>query len=160
MPDYEIRTALLQDLESVYQVFSLADTQHRLAHPEIFQEISDPKDTKDYFLSSIKSRDAVIFLAENCGEIIGGVLAWVRQTPEISIMVPRTYVSIENLVVVNAFRRQGVGKALMEHIHLWSKERGIKQIQLTVWDFNKSAQEFYQNLGYEMLHHRMRKELT
>ena len=55
---------------------------------------------------------------------------------------------------------QGIGKALMEHIHLWAEERGLKQIQLTVWDFNKGAQEFYKNLGYEMLHHRMRKELT
>lgn len=160
MSDYEIRAALPADLEGVYAVFSLADNLHHQAHPEIFQETSDPKDTKDYLLTSIRSKDAVVFVAEDHCEIIGGILVWVRQTPEISVLVPHTYVSIENLVVADAFRRQGVGKALIEHIHLWAAERGLQQVQLTVWDFNKSAQEFYKNLGYEILHHRMRKVLT
>ena len=160
MSNYEIRIALPQDLQGVYKIFSLADTQHRQAHPEFFRETPDPKDTKDFLLSSIRSKDAVVFVAEDCEQIIGGILAWVRQTPDRSVLVPRTYVSIENLVVANAFRHHGIGKALMEQIHLWSEEHGIQQIQLTVWDFNKCAQEFYKNLGYEMLNHRMRKELT
>jgi len=160
MSEYILRKAVQLDLEDVYKIFNLADAQHRLAHPEIFKQFYDPQDTKDYLLTSIKSKDAVVFLAEYRSEIIGGILAWVRQTPEISVLIPRTYVSIENLVVAKTFRHQGVGKSLMEHIHLWSKERGIQKIQLTVWDFNDSAQEFYKNLGYQMLHHRMRKDLT
>ena len=88
MSDYEIRIALPADLEGVYTIFSLADDLHRQAHPEIFQEISDPKDTKDYLLTSIRSKDAVVFVAEDRGEIIGGILAWVRQTPEISCPGP------------------------------------------------------------------------
>jgi GNAT superfamily N-acetyltransferase len=159
MPSYKIREAVPKDLEGVFNIFSLADDQHRQAHPEIFQQSFDPKDTKDYLLSSIQSKDAVIFLALNRSDIIGAILASVHQTPEVSVLIPDTYVNIEKLVVVENIRRQGVGKALMERVHCWSKNRGIQQIQLTVWDFNKSAREFYNNLGYQMLHQRMRKQL-
>ena len=159
MPNYKFRKAVPQDLEGVYKIFSLAGDQHRQAHPEIFQQTFDSKDAKEYLLSSIKSTDAVIFLAMNSSDIIGAILAWVRQTPENSALLPITYVSVEKLIVVENIRRQGVGKALMEHVHRWAKDRGIQQIQLTVWDFNKSAQDFYNNLGYQMLHQRMRKDL-
>jgi GNAT superfamily N-acetyltransferase len=52
-----------------------------------------------------------------------------------------------------------VGKALMEQVYLWASERGIKHIELTVWAFNLSAKNFYQQLGYKILHHQMYKEL-
>ena len=65
MSIYTFRKAVPQDLEGTYKIFSLVDAQHRQAHPEIFQQTFDPKDTKDYLLTCIKSKDAVIFLAQN-----------------------------------------------------------------------------------------------
>ena len=159
MPDYIVRKAIPSDLEGVYAVFSLADKLHRQKHPEIFKKAATPAGIKDYLLASIRAEDAAVIVAKSRGEIIGSIIAWVRQTPENPVLVQHTFLSVENLVVVETFRQQGVGKALMEHIHLWSEELGIKQIQLTVWDFNESAQTFYKQFGYEMLHHRMRKEL-
>jgi ribosomal protein S18 acetylase RimI-like enzyme len=157
---YKIRAALPQDLEGVYQVFLLSDNLHRQAHPEIFQNSFDPKSTKGYLLSTIKSEDAVVLVAEYRGEIIGGLLAWIRHTLYSPALVPQTYLNIDNLVVTQEFRRQGIGRAPMEHIQHWSEERGIEQIQLTVWGFNQAAHEFYKNLGYLTLHYLMRKDLT
>ncbi len=159
MNEYTIRKALPRDLEGVYAVFSLADTLHRDAHPEVFKEASDLADIKDYLLAGIQSEDAAVFVAETQSGIIGAVIASIRQTPDISLLVQRTFVSVENLVVAEESRQQGIGLALMERIHLWAAERGLKQIQLTVWDFNESALAFYSKLGYAVLHHRMRKEL-
>jgi ribosomal protein S18 acetylase RimI-like enzyme len=156
----KIRTASPSDLDGVYQVFLLSDNLHRQAHPEIFQQTHEPESTKEYLINAIKSEDAAVLIAEHHGEIIGGILAWVRQTPNNPVFVPRTYLNIDNLVVAQEFRRQGVGSALMEHIQHWSEERGIEQIQLNVWDFNKAAHEFYKNLGYLTLHCQMRKDLT
>ncbi len=154
-----IRAAEPMDLDAVYAVFSLADTLHRQAHPEIFKEASDSADIKDYLLAGIQSEDAAVFVAEAQSGIMGAVIVSTRRTPEYSLLVQRTFVSVENLVVAEAFRQQGVGAALMERIHFWAKERGLNQIQLTVWDFNARALAFYSKLGYEILHHQMRKEL-
>ena len=140
-------------------ILSLADQMHRQAHPEIFQQAERPAEVKDYLLASIQAKEAVVFVAEDGDEIIGAILAWERQPPEAPVLVPRGMVSVDNLVVTEAYRQQGVGQALMERVYLWAEERGLEQIQLTVWDFNQGALTFYEKLGFEMLHHRMRKEL-
>jgi ribosomal protein S18 acetylase RimI-like enzyme len=160
MSAYQIREAQLQDLEGIYAVFSLVDTLHCQAHPEIFQKAANPDDIKDFLLAGIQAEESVVFVAEDAGEIIGAINAWIRLTPEIPVLVERTYVSVENLVVAERYRQQGIGQALMEQIHFWAQAHGLREIQLTVWDFNQGAVEFYEKLGYQMLHHRMRKVLS
>ena len=159
MSAYQIREAQVQDLEGVYAVFSLADSLHRQAHPEIFREALDPNNIKDFLHASIQAEDSGVFVAEESGEIIGAIIAWVRQARDIPVLVQRTYVSIDNLVVAEGSRQRGVGKSLMEQIHLWAQGCGVKDIELTVWDFNQGAVAFYDKLGYVMLRHRMRKVL-
>lgn len=159
MQDYKIRLALPGDLDGVYKVFSLADHIHRQAHPEIFQKAADPSGIKHYLLAGIQTDDAVVFIAEDQDEIVGAVIAVIRHTPELQFLVQRSYVSIENLVVAEKYRRLGVGKTLMESVHFWAQENGFNQIQLTVWDFNQEAKTFYNKMGYEMLNHKMRMVL-
>jgi ribosomal protein S18 acetylase RimI-like enzyme len=159
MSDYQIRQAMPSDLDGVYAVFKLADKLHRDAHPEVFREPENPNDVKDYLLSAIRDAETVVFIAEVQDEIAGAVLAGVRHSPEISLLVQQTYLSVENLVVAEKYRGQGIGKALIAQVHHWAQALEIKYIQLTVWDFNQGAIAFYEKLGYQMLHHRMRKEL-
>lgn len=159
MSEFAVRRARMEDLEGVFKVFSLADALHRQAHPEIFREANDPADIQDYLLLGIQSDDAVVFVAELNDEIMGAIIAWERKTHDYPILIKRSFVSVENLVVLEGFRNMGVGQSLMERVHLWAQARGLKEIQLTVWGFNEGAQTFYKNLGYKMLHHRMRKEL-
>ena len=82
MSDYNIRQAISSDLEGVYSVFKLADKLHREAHPEVFREPENPDDIRDYLLSAIRDREAVVCIAEAQGEIIGAILAWVRHSAE------------------------------------------------------------------------------
>lgn len=159
MSDLQIRAALPRDLEGVNQVFSLADRLHRDAHPEIFQAVDDPQEIKAYLLAGIQAENAAVFVAEVGRQIAGAVIAWERQTPEIPLLVRRTFVSVDNLVVADEYRGRGLGQALMAQVHLWARQRELAEIQLTVWDFNQGALAFYEKLGYQMLHHRMRKDL-
>lgn len=47
------------------------------------------------------------------------------------------------------YRRQGIGKALMESAQTWAKEHGYTQIGLQVFTNNQPAIELYQQLGYQ-----------
>jgi ribosomal protein S18 acetylase RimI-like enzyme len=47
------------------------------------------------------------------------------------------------------YRRQGIGKALMEYAQTWAKEQGYTQIGLQVFTNNQPAIDLYQQLGYQ-----------
>jgi ribosomal protein S18 acetylase RimI-like enzyme len=46
------------------------------------------------------------------------------------------------------YRRQGIGKALLEHAQAWAQDRGYTQIGLQVFMTNRSAIDLYHQLGY------------
>ena len=52
---------------------------------------------------------------------------------------------VEEIMVTEAFRRQGIGRDLMEAFEAWANERGVKQIALAT----RRAANFYEALGYE-----------
>ncbi len=54
---------------------------------------------------------------------------------------------IGRVAVLAAWRRSGVGAALMEHLHELARERGLRR----VWcNAQISARPFYERLGYEV----------
>lgn len=57
------------------------------------------------------------------------------------------------------YRRQGIGRALMEYAQVWAKERGYTQIGLQVFTTNQAAIDLYQQLGYQPRSISMMREL-
>jgi len=88
------------------------------------------------------------------------VYAEVRRIPDRRDMNPHPYVYVDTLVVGEKWHRQGVGRMLMEGIHIWAREQEIDSVVLGVWRFNTGAIAFYEELGYEAIEQRMRKTLN
>ena len=53
------------------------------------------------------------------------------------------------LYVKPEHRRRGVGKALMRYVENWAIAKGDRQIGLQVFQFNSSAINLYNQLGYQ-----------
>ncbi|MEA5551411.1 GNAT family N-acetyltransferase [Anabaena cylindrica UHCC 0172] len=53
------------------------------------------------------------------------------------------------LYVVPEHRRRGIGKALMNHVENWAKQRGDRQIALQVFQSNTPALQLYHHQGYQ-----------
>lgn len=53
------------------------------------------------------------------------------------------------LYVMPEHRRRGIGLALMQQAHQWSKQQGDRQISLQVFEENSAALSLYKKLGYE-----------
>ncbi len=66
---------------------------------------------------------------------------------------------MENLAVKEKFRCSGVGRALVEMAHQWTLDKGITQVELNVWEFNKEAIAFYEKRGYTTTSRKMWKSL-
>ena len=52
------------------------------------------------------------------------------------------------LYVAIAHRRQGLGRAMMQHAHHWAKQQDYGQIGLQVFEDNASARSLYEQMGY------------
>ena len=56
-------------------------------------------------------------------------------------------------------RRQGVAKELLEFMIDDAKKRNLGKIELDVWEFNDSAIEFYQAVGFRQTRRWMEYEI-
>jgi GNAT superfamily N-acetyltransferase len=82
-----------------------------------------------------------LIVAKADGETIGYLLGFVHLT----FFVNGRVAWIEEIMVSEAYRRQGVGRKLMEAFEAWVAEREVKQIALAT----RRASDFYKALGYE-----------
>ena len=58
------------------------------------------------------------------------------------LALPTLY--LEDIFVLEEYRRQGVGQKMFDHIKKIAKLEGCGRIEFTVLKWNKSAQEFYE----------------
>jgi GNAT superfamily N-acetyltransferase len=61
------------------------------------------------------------------------------------LALPTLY--IEDLFVLEEFRRKGIGKKMFKFCIKKAKEKNCGRIEWTVYNWNKSAIEFYEHLG-------------
>ena len=59
------------------------------------------------------------------------------------------WAAVENVVVDEAYRRRGIGKALMEEIAARCRAESCYKIQLLSHNRRPEAHRFYESLGYE-----------
>lgn len=57
-----------------------------------------------------------------------------------------------NVHVNRPYRRQGIGRALMEHVESVTRRQGLSWMGLQVDEGNRPAQELYDSLGYRPFH--------
>ena len=55
----------------------------------------------------------------------------------------------DDIFVLEDFRHQGIGTKLYKQVESIANNIGAKRIDLTVWQFNKTAMKFYESLGME-----------
>jgi GNAT superfamily N-acetyltransferase len=58
---------------------------------------------------------------------------------------------LEDIFVLDEYRRQGVGKSMFDFIKETAKREGCGRIEFTVLKWNKLAQEFYEKNGAKCL---------
>lgn len=100
----------------------------------------------------LSSSDACLVVAEDEGQIVGYALAFDHFT----FYANGRVTWVEEIVVSETFRRQGVGRRLMQEIEAWAVRRGSRLVALAT----RRASAFYQALGYEESALYFRKRLS
>jgi diamine N-acetyltransferase len=154
-----LRSAAQEDYDSLGMLYAQGDSYHAQALPQIFRPFEGPARYREYFEMILANDSAAIFVAELQGTLVGMIHSEVRSAPDLPLFVPRHFVYITDLVVSEHFRHQGVGLALVERVHQWTRDKGLTEVELGVWEFNTPAQILYEKLGYQTTRRIMSKRL-
>ena len=88
-----------------------------------------------------------IYVAEGDGAIRGFVSAERWSTPPIYRDVREIY--IDELYVEPAYRRRGLGRALVEEVALWAKSEGAHRLRAGALGANGEGRTFWERVGAE-----------
>lgn len=151
----EIRPAKPEDYDDLCALSEQVDALHRQHLPHLFRKPPGPAREREFVLGLLADPDKGLFVAEAAGLVIGFVVVEACESPPIPIFEPRTFAVVHDLVVHQRFQRTGIGRRLMERAHRWAAAKGAATVELTVYDFNTTAQAFYESLGYGTQSRRM-----
>jgi len=158
--DFTIRKATIRDYEALARLYTDLNILHSKGAPDIFVTFKETPQNLEFVGAILKNKDAVLFVAQSGGEIIGLIQANIMKSPDIPVFVKRKYIHIEDICVEKKYRQSSVGKRLMESVEKWALSKGISVIDLNVWDFNKNAMFFFKSIGYTPERHYMWKTIA
>ena len=156
---WSIREATERDHEDLCELFREVDFLHAEALPHVFRVPEPPARTIPFLSDILANENAALLVAEQDGAVIGLTHVHILSSPDRPAAVPRRYGVIEIVAVAEGFRRQGIGKALLDRAERWILGRGTNEIQLGVWEFNANARALYEQLGYETAVRRLWKRV-
>jgi GNAT superfamily N-acetyltransferase len=128
--DIPALVALLAELFSLEQDFSPAPAKQRAGLEQLL---------------ALPDR-AVVLVARDAAEVVIGMV-----TAQLVVSTAEGAPSawVEDMVVANAHRRGGVGRALIDAALTWARKKGATRAQLLVDLDNAPALAYYERLGWQ-----------
>jgi ribosomal protein S18 acetylase RimI-like enzyme len=124
---------------SFVHLIKTVDDHFTLNSPLWWVEIEDPQNSEIKYQSSV----ACLWMGNAIDQVTGD-----------------RYSHIFLLYVMPSYRRQGIGKALMNQAIDYAQSRGDRQIGLQVFTHNKEALNIYNTLGFQTTSYLMLKKFN
>lgn len=153
-----VRFAGESDLAAVNRLRRQVNDLHVAGRPGTFKP-GFPRELADYVFTVFNDPDRDILVAEEDGVLCGFAVLHEIRRPETPFMFERRFLDVDEFCVDEAFRRRGVGTALIEGAKEAARERGFDRLELNMWEFNRDALAFYEALGFETYRRYMEMKL-
>lgn len=145
--DMTVRYARPDELERVNELRREVNQLHAAGRPDIFRP-GFCDELRDRVRQLSEGPDTDVIVAVSDGKICGFAAVRYVDRPESPYMCARRYYHIEEFGVDHAFRRMGVGRALIGFCLAEAKNKNFPKLELDVWSFNRDALEFYEAVGF------------
>lgn len=151
-----IRLATQQDTRRIGELWLEMVNFHRQFDETMFRAADRGA---QHYQNSISDRLADpqtrVLVAEEDGQVVGYVLGMiVNITPQMFVPVQSGFLA--DIYVVEAYRKQGIGRQLVERLVIWFQSNGIKYFEWHVSTKNQQAIDFWKSIGGETTMLRMR----
>lgn len=139
-----IRPAIINDIEAIVDLFCELDTDAISSQPEHFQR---GERTVEYLSGIINDEKSDFLVAVIKNEIVGFSLLYEKEVKGLSLLIPCKYAYLQDFVVKEIYRNQGIGSQLMKETKIWANNHKLDYLRLSVLPDNKDAQRFYSRHG-------------
>jgi putative acetyltransferase len=133
-----VRKILRPDVKAGAKLWqALADERIYIATEHVSRE------QKSQWVKSIDDPEVLWVMAEIDGEFVGSL-----SLARYGNLEKSKHVRILGMGVSKAFRRKGVGRALMDYAIKWARRKKLVKILLTVFSTNTAAIRMYEKFGF------------
>ena len=133
-----IRLAEARDLDQLAELFD----QYR----QFYECPPDLGAAKNWLAENLERGRSTLFAADNGSQLLG----FTQLYPALCSVDLVDYFVLYDLYVVEAARRQGIARALMNAASDWAKAQGADRLDLETARDNAPGQSLYRDLGYEL----------
>jgi ribosomal protein S18 acetylase RimI-like enzyme len=155
MDEIILKEAKLNDRGQLDTLFREELKFHKNLMPDIFK-IPEHVVEETWLQSIIDNENSFLIVSECNEKIVGAVFYNIYNNPEDKIYQKRKFGYIEELIVNEQFRGQGIGKKLLEYAIEDLRKKDIRDIELNVWDNNEVGHNFFKKLGFNTIQRRMK----
>ena len=155
---FTVRKAVLEDCHRILPLQEQISKLHFEGRPDIFKDKVRTY-TPEQFGTWLDSPTHVLLIAEANGAIAGYAFSWVIQYRDHPTYRDFDSFYIDDICVLEKFRRNGIGSALVFHCVENAKRLKCKNVDLGVWSFNQNAIAFYESCGMRERTKRMEIDL-
>jgi GNAT superfamily N-acetyltransferase len=144
--DLTIRPGRREDAAEAARLWMQSAREHT-THDPIYVTAPGAERVMRRFLADLTSSShAFLFVAEFDGRTIAFVSGELRESSP--TFRPKTWASVDDVYVEPDYRNLGVGRALVESVKAWAKERSADGVSLQVAAANERGRKFYEDLGF------------
>lgn len=153
-----IREAEINDLGVLASLFIVENKHNSSLAPDVVRETEDVLNVPELEGILVDENQSLI-VSERDGVVVGALLGNFTKVPERRWTQQRSYGYVEELVVSQKSRRQGVANELIAHFVVWAQSKGAGSVDLHVWSNNHEATGFYNQSGFVATQHLLTKKL-
>jgi len=141
-----IRKATIKDFDKLKDI-KVKSKKEEMKYSDSLKPLSKTLDIYfEYFKAELNKKNSAVFIAED-KKPIGMIIVTYFDPLRISKFARKGYVS--NLYIEESYRKNGIGKKLLDASLKWLKKNNVKYISLEIHLENENALKFYRNLGFE-----------
>jgi ribosomal protein S18 acetylase RimI-like enzyme len=144
--EFTIRPGRRDDAAAAARLWMQSAEEHTV-HDPVYTTAPGAERVMRRFLAELASSGHTFLFVANSGDrAVGFVSGELREgSPTFRT---KTWASVDDVFVDPGYRNLGVGRALIECVREWAKERGADGISLQVAVANDRARKFYRELGF------------
>ncbi len=141
-----VRRAGSGDLDGVVAHWKAISAHHEPLDPQFALAHGSEAEVRRLLAAQLRDPDAATWVFDRGGEVVGLCIARIDRAPPIARETARA--EITDLGVAPAWRRHGIGRALVEEALAWIVHRRVDRVEVRVAVGNREGHAFWRSQGF------------